>query len=187
MSPLISFLTKKSEVVRIQSPLGVEECVAALKKGTLNDSIFKTMFVDSGTILCKFDGSNFRLRQKRSYGNAFAPFFYGKLRKSMNGTEISGEFRMHPSVVASMTLWFGFLLLFGGTMVFKSLVQLSTGHYDHGKNANPLVGVVGPIIMLVFGAALVKFGKLLARSEKTHISHLLQQTFSVSLSPSDCS
>ena len=177
MPSLLSFLSKKSEIIKIQSSLGTEECRAALKNATVNDSTFKTMFVDSGTILCKFDGDSFRLRQKRSYRNSFAPFFYGKLSQTMTGTEISGEFRLHPFVMAFMTLWFGLLLVIGGTMAWVSLVQLVTGH-SNAKNANPIMGLLVPVIMLVFGVALVKFGKWLARSEEDNISNLLKETFS---------
>jgi hypothetical protein len=172
------------ERMKIQSPLSIEECVTVLKNATVKDTAFGTMFVAAGTIICKFSGNNFRLRQKRGYGNSFAPFFYGKLRQTETGTEISGEFRIHPFVLAFMAIWFGGVLLIGGTMALTSLAQLITGHYDHTKNANPLLGIFIPVIMLVFGAALVKFGKWLGRSEETKMNNLLQEAFSTNKAPS---
>jgi hypothetical protein len=164
--------------MKIQSPLSVGECVTLLKSATVNESPFGTMFLNSGTIICKFNGNNFRLRQKRSYRNSFCPFFYGKMIQTEKGAEISGEFRIHPFVVAFMALWFGFLILGGGIIFFTSLTQLVTGHYDHTKEANPLVGIFVPIIMAIFGIALVKFGKWLGRSEEANMTSLLQELFS---------
>jgi uncharacterized membrane protein YgdD (TMEM256/DUF423 family) len=178
MPPLLSFPGRKSEPIKIQSPLGVQDCVALLKRATREDSTFKTMFVDAGVILCKFDGNNFRLQQKRSYRNSFAPFFYGEFKQTMSGTEISGEFRMQTSVTAFMIIWFGFLLVIGGTLVCSSLYQLATGHYDHAKNDNPIMGVLIPIGMMVFGFALVTFGKWLGRSEEANMANFLKETFS---------
>ena len=171
------------ERMKIQSPLGVEECVTVLKSATVKDSLFGTMFLNSGTIICKFSGNNFRLRQKRSYGNSFGPYFYGKLKPTMTGTEISGEFRIHPFVLAFMAFWFGGVILIGGIVAFTSLAQLVTGHYDHAKNANPLVGIFVPLIMVIFGIALVKFGKWLGRSEEAKMTSLLQELFSAKKVP----
>jgi hypothetical protein len=169
--------------MKIQSPLGVEECVAVLKSATVNDSPFGTMFLSAGTIICKINGHNFRLRQKRSYGNSFGPYFYGKLKQAEIGTEISGDFRIHPFVFAFMALWFGLLIVIGGVMVLTSFTQWVTGHYDHTKNANPLVGVFAPLVMAIFGIGLVKFGKWLGRSEEARMSEFLQQTFSANKVP----
>jgi hypothetical protein len=178
------FPNKKPVSVKIQSPLSVEQCATVLKNATVNDTPFGTMFVATSTIICKFSRNNFRLRQKRSYGNSFGPYFYGKLQQTETGTEISGEFRIHPFVVAFMALWFGLLILIGGMMVFTSLTQLVTGHYDHAKNGNPLVGIFGPLIMVIFGIAFVKFGKWLGRSEETKMASFLQEAFSTNKAPS---
>jgi hypothetical protein len=170
--------------MKIQSPLSVEECVTLLKNATVNDSLFGTMFISTGTIICKINGSNFRLRQKRSYGNSFGPYFYGKLSQIETGTEISGEFRIHPFVITFMSIWFGCVILIGGIMAVASFGQMITGHYDHAKSANPLVGIIVPVIMLVFGAALVKFGKLLGRAEEVKMTSFLQETFAANKAPS---
>jgi len=177
---LIFFVTpifKKSEVVKIQSPPSVEERVIALKSATIGDTLFGIKFVASGTIDCKVNKDKFTLRQRRLYGNAFGPVLYGKLRQMDNGTEISGEFRMHSIVFAFLCVWFGVVLLGGGILAVTGLTQLITGHNDHGKNDNPLLGIFGPVFMLVMGIAVVKFGKLFGRSEEIKMASFLQELF----------
>jgi hypothetical protein len=163
--------------MKIQSPLGIEECMSVLKSATVNESLLGTMFLHSGTIICKLKGDTFRLRQQKSYRNSFSPYFYGKFRQTENGTEISGDFRMHPSVVAFTALWFGFLILIGGTIVVTSLTQWITGHYDHARNANPLMGIFIPLVMVIFGIALVKFCTWLGKSEEAKMTSFLQEKF----------
>jgi NADH:ubiquinone oxidoreductase subunit K len=164
--------------MKIYSPLSVEECLNMLKSAVVQDTLFGTMFINSGSIIGKFNGESFRLRQKRSYGNAFGPYFYGKLRQTENGTEISGQFRIQPFVIAFMAFWFGAVLLGGGGMALSSLSQLITGHDDHAKNANFLLGILSPLIMLVLGGAMVGFGKWLGKSEEVKMTGFLQQMFS---------
>ena len=153
-----------------------------LKSSTIKDTPFGTMSVDAGTLICKPGGNNFRLRQKRSYGNSFGPYFYGKLLPTQTGTEISGEFRIHPFAFAFMAVWFGGVILIGGMMAFASLTQLISGHH-HSKNANPLVGIIMPVVMVAFGIALVKFGKWLGKSEEAKMTSFLQQAFSTNKTP----
>jgi hypothetical protein len=161
----------------IQTPLGIEACRERLKEATSPDSL-KSIFVSSGTILCSFSGNRFRLRQKKAYNNSFEPLFYGVLTPQTGGTEISGDFRMRPFVIAFMALWFGMLVIIGGVMVAQNLRHLISGQSSAG--ANRVLGIVGPLVMAAFGVGLVAFGQWLGNSQKTEMTRFLQETFSPS-------
>lgn len=167
----------------IYSPLSLDECVAILKGATVADTTFGTIFIPSGTLICKSNGDNFRLRQKKSYNNSFAPCFYGKLARTEKGAEISGEFRMRPFTVAFMVFWFGMLALMGGTFIVTSLGRLIAGH-GHVLNPSFFVGIFAPLLMAVFGFALVRFGKWLGKSEEARMTEFLQTAFSGKAVPS---
>lgn len=172
-------ITAKERVNRmtIQSPFSVEQCRALLQSTTVPESTFGTMFLPAGKIIGKFSGDNFRLRQKKSYNNSFAPFFFGKLSQTSSGTEISGKFRMHPFVVAFMALWLGMVVVIGGTLCVVSLGEIVTGRIPPNQHGNVWLGVLIPMIMLIFGIALVSLGKWLGKRDEAAMTRFLQETF----------
>ena len=161
----------------IESKLSVEECRALLKGATVPESILGTMFLPAGKIIGKFDEDTFRLRQKKSYNNSFAPFFFGKLSRTNSGTEISGEFRMHPLVRVFMTFWLGMVVLIGGIMVVVSLGQIVTGRVPAQQRGSPWMGVLIPMIMLVFGTGMLKVGAWLGKRDEAAMTRFLEETF----------
>jgi hypothetical protein len=166
--------------MKIQRRLPLARCIALLESATVKDSPFGTMFLKSHTIIAKINGAKFRLREKRGYSNSFAPYFYGEMRANGEGTEISGDFRLHPFVIGFMALWFGMLFVMGGVMI-SSIVQLATHHVS--AKSNPWIGIFVPVLMMVLGFAMVMFGQWLARNEKVRIIRFLETVFSPETKP----
>ena len=165
----------------IQSPLPPDRCVEALRAVTTPENFLKTLFLPSGTIIAQIKGDRFRLRQKKSYNNSFAPLFYGKFRPVANGTEIIGEFRMLPFVKVFMTIWLAGVFFGGGALAVSSLCQIlfAAKPHDHA----PLLGVLIPVLMMVFGFGLLRIGYWLGKAERENMTRLLQATFSTGKAP----
>ena len=87
---------------------------------------------------------------------------------------ISGEVAMHPFVRAFMFIWFGGVILIGGTM-FVATVWTMLFSAD-GPRQNLWMGAVIPPFMLAFGFGLVRFGRYLARDETRFLTDFLIQT-----------
>lgn len=159
--------------MKIQSRLSVDQCIAELKRLTINDTLFGAMFVPDRSVICKISGLKFRLREKRSYGNAFAPHFFGSLTPNDSGTEIAGDFRIHPVPKAFLVFWFGFLALFTVQMLVKEF-QHQGGHSASGNSA---LMFVAPLGMMAFGYGLICFCRWAARNEQVRITQFLEATF----------
>jgi hypothetical protein len=157
----------------IQTGKPVSECVSLLQSAATADTFVARFSADSGAIMCRVRGNKFRLWQKRSYANSFKPFFHGSFEPGVTGTKITGSFRMHPFVIAFMAVWFGMLFLIGGTIIVGGFHPAPSG-----RHPAPLIGILAPLLMMLFGVGLVSLGKWLGRSEKDAIAEFLQQTFS---------
>jgi len=168
---------KKSEGIKIQSPLRVEECVTVLKNATIEDTLLGTASVASGTIICKLEKAKFRLQIKK-YGRDWAgPFLYGTLREMENGTQIEGEFRMHPVVFAIYVVCFGGMLIWCAVMAVTGLTEIFTRHVDYDKTGNPLLKIFDPVLKMVLVIAVIKFSKWLGRHKEMKMAVFLQELF----------
>jgi hypothetical protein len=96
------------------------------------------------------------------------------MRPEAAGTVISGEVAMHPFVRVFMFVWFGGVVLIGGTMFIATVGSLLFGSERQSQNA--WLGAVIPPAMLVFGFGLVRFGGYLARDETRFLRDFLIQT-----------
>jgi hypothetical protein len=98
--------------------------------------------------------TTFRLRRKRDYANPNAPYFYGRLLESTNGTTIDGKFQMHPFTR-------GFLVC---VALFLVCANLLVPHPEPCMTAG----------MVAMFALFVALGKALARGEKEAIIAFLK-------------
>jgi hypothetical protein len=153
----------------IKTPLGLEACRSRLQETTKPDSL-RSIFSDSGTILCSFSGDRFRLRQKKWYNNSFEPLFYGRLTPNPGGTEVTGDFRMRLFVKVFMAVWFGMLTLFLVEFVIKSIQQRDS--------APSFLALLSVPLMAAFGVGLVAVGKRLGKSQQEAMIQFLDETFS---------
>ena len=72
---------------------------------------------------------------------------------------------MNPAVRIFMFIWFGGVVLIGGSLLVAS------GRQDHN-----VLGAVIPVGMLGFGFALVRFGRFMARNEARFITEFVIKT-----------
>jgi len=80
---------------------------------------------------------------------------------------------MSRFVLVFMSVWFGGVVLIGGSIFIKSLVAIL-----HGRNLSELPSLMGtiiPLIMVAFGIGLLNFGWYLARDERSKMIEFLTQ------------
>lgn len=104
----------KPATITLRTNLSVAECLRQLRDET--DAAQRTIFALSGyrgskTVLCTFDGAEFRLRKRRYYNNSFAPIFFGTLEPQSRGTLVRGYFDMDPWTKLFMKVWLGGVIL----------------------------------------------------------------------------
>ncbi len=73
-----------------------------------------------------------------------------------------------------MRVWLGAAVLFGGTMFLFSLWDLVTGG-DYGKG-DPVLGLLVPPCIVLFGIFLPRFGLWLGRYEEQFMLEFLEKT-----------
>jgi hypothetical protein len=113
----------------------------------------------SRPVVGRVAGRSVRLRKRIGYRNSFQTFLTGTLEPRGEGTAFRARAGMHPFVAAFMAVWFAAILLIGGP-VFVAAVR------GVAAEANGLVGLLAPPLMLVCGLLLVWFGRYLARGEE---------------------
>ena len=91
------------------------------------------------------EGTTFRIQRIIRSRNSFLPHLHGRVDSTPSGrARVVVAFRLHPVVAVFMAIWFGFLLMFGGTVLGNS--PPSSGEL------NPRLLIPG---MLAFGVVLV--------------------------------
>jgi hypothetical protein len=146
------------------SPLSREECVSTLK--------MKTDAAWGGTVAGSVNETSFRLRKRIYYRNSFQYSLSGKLIDDNGQTRLHGRVGLHPFVRAFLAIWFGVVLIGCGWMAVRMAGAISRG--TAAANLSPADAV--PFLMLAGGAALVGFGKYLARDEPAFLIDFLRRS-----------
>ena len=128
----------------------------------------------SKPVVGRITETSLRLRKRIGYRNSFQSFLAATLRPEAGGTVISGEVGMHEFVKVFMFIWFGGVILIGGTMFVATVGKILFG--SGNQHENVWMGVVIPPVMLIFGFGLVRFGRYLARDEARFLTDFLVQT-----------
>jgi hypothetical protein len=133
-----------------------------------------TSLFGSRAVIGRVTDTSLRLRKRIRYRNSFQSHLTATLRPEAGGTVISGEVAMHPFVRVFMFIWFGGVILIGGTMFVAAIGTIFFGSGSQHQNA--WMGAVIPPVMLVFGFGLLRFGRYLARDETRFLTDFLIQT-----------
>jgi hypothetical protein len=166
----------QSGQVALHSDISISECLNRISNAI--DTPRWTVFSLSGyqgsrPVLGKIEGDRIRLEKRRYYRNSFAPYFYATLSEQEHGTRIEGHFDSPPLVKVFMRIWFVFVVAIGIPIFILSLkdifLKTDTGSGD------PIVGVLVPPVLIVFGILLPKIGRWFARSEEGFILNFLQR------------
>lgn len=78
---------------------------------------------------------------------------------------------MHPLVKGFMLIWFGGVILIGGTVFWTTVWRVLSGNSRGTQDA--VVGSAVPVGMFVFGVALVSFGRYLSRDDSQTLMSFL--------------
>lgn len=169
--------TVDSNRIQLFSPLPPAECASRLAAAmdVERSPLFSVAgLFGSKPVIGRVTETSLRLRKRIGYQNSFQSFLVATLRGEAGGTVISGEFAMHPFVNAFMFVWFGGVILIGGT---GFLAAVGTIFFVSGSQRQTAwMGVVIPPLMLAFGFGLVRFGRYLARDEARFLTDFLAQT-----------
>jgi hypothetical protein len=154
------------------SPHSMEECHKRLK-GSVDTSFF--LHFSSKQVAGKVSKELISIRKRINYGNSFQTVLKASLKPSENGTELLFTIGLHPFVKIFMSIWFGGLFVIGGLIFIITLSSLF--EKNASADSGMIMGILIPPGMAIFGIALLKFGRYLARNEsaflKTFLVHLL--------------
>lgn len=114
----------------------------------------------------------------RSYQNSFAPVLSGRLIEEANGTRIKGGFGPHRIVRAMSIIWFAFVIVVGGQIVFRSLQDVFEGAQN--LHASPYVAILVALLLPLCGLLIVSFGKWLGADEQVEIIAMLKKVLGIS-------
>jgi len=150
------------------SPHSVEECHRRLKE-SVDTSFFP--YFSLKPVAGRVSKTSISIRKNINYVNSFQTVLRGSLRPKGSGTEIEAKVGLHPFVKTFMFIWFGGLFIIGG-MIF--LVTLSSLFIKNSSiDIGTIMGILMPPGMAIFGIALLKFGKHLARKESAFLKGFL--------------
>lgn len=148
------------------SPLPIDDVRQRLHEAVGSDWSFRVDQPVKGSV-----GKNsFRIRTSINYRNSFQTMLYGRMRAEGEQTRLECAARMSSFVIAFMIFWFGFLASFGVGPYLRAMIS------DNPMPEFDMLMVAMPSIMLVFGVALVWFGRWLARNEEAQLVKFLEET-----------
>jgi hypothetical protein len=152
------------------STLACDECVRRLRANT-GSWWFPAVFSNK-PVAGHVKETSFRIRKRIAYRNSFQPHLSGELCDDSGRTRVRCRLGMHPAVVAFMVIWFGAVMIVGGTVAMRAIGFVLRG----GAPADAWLGIAAPTIMLAGGAALVGHGHFLGRNEPRFLLNFLRDT-----------
>ncbi len=154
--------TNYHEIVLL-SPHSMEECQMRLKGAV--DTSFPPYF-SSKQVAGRVSKDSISIRKRIRYRNSFQTVLRASLKPSENRTKLFADIGLHPFVKIFMFIWFGSLILIGGLIFITSLSSLAK---ETSADIGTIMGILIPLGMAIFGIALLKFGKYLARDESAFL------------------
>lgn len=159
--------------------LSKSECVRKIKlhagKSTVLDK-FTSIGNFNHEFLYKISGDNLELEKVIHYRNSFKPIFYGKLKEENRETIIEGSFNTQAFVKIFMIVWFGGTVLIGVPLFLAALIKLLNPHSMEGIfYGDPLVGILVPIFMPIFGIVLIKVGQWLGKKQEKEVIEFIEK------------
>jgi hypothetical protein len=165
--------TFRSNRLELSSPYSPNECAARLAAAIDAEprwfSSWSAMF-GSKPVIGTVSGDSLCLRKRIGYRNSFQSSLTATMRPGQGGTVISGEMGMDPLVLAFLFIWFGLVILIGGSVFLATVGDILSGH------RNSIAGAAIPVGMAGAGFAMVQLGRFLARGEARFLTEFLIQT-----------
>jgi hypothetical protein len=159
--------------VEWESAYGLEESVFRLRAATKR-SVFSALAEPAavGTVTAS------RVKLQRvipMLRNSFKPFLIGQFVKRGEHVFLVGRFTMHGFVKVFMTVWFGFLVVFGVIAPFAQTLSRS----------GSFAFLFGPIAMCGFGVGLLWFCKWLARNDAAWLEDVVKRAIGAAAGSSE--
>jgi len=151
------------------SPLTRDECARRLREKT--ESGFLAIFSNK-PVAGHVGYTSFRIRKRIAYRNSFQPHLSGKLLNESGRTRVRCHVGMHPAVIAFMAIWFGGVLIGGGSVMISAIGSLVRGH----ATAHAWTTVAAVAFMLSGGVAIVALGRFAGRNEPRFLIDFLRDT-----------
>lgn len=145
----------------------MEECHMRLKE-SVDTSFFP--YFSSKQVAGRVSNDSISIRKRIHYRNSFQTVLRALLKPSGNSTKLFVNIGLHPFVKTFIFIWFGFLILIGG---FIFIISLSSLAKNTSADIGTIMGILIPFGMAVFGIALLKYCKYLARDEPAFLKAFL--------------
>lgn len=113
----------------------------------------------------------FSLHVRQWYRNSFRTQLRARFHEDAGGTRLSCRAGMHPFVIAFMVVWFGIVATISAG-ILATLLGTPSGDGDTLRIAS---GFFFLLLMGVFGAGLISFGRWLARDELARMLAFLSE------------
>lgn len=125
-------------------------------------------------VLGKIGSSQFRVQKRRRYSrNDFAGHFYGRIEAESSGTRIEGYFDWPRWVRWYMRIWLTGAILVGVPLFVQTFWKIGSGKT---RLADDWVGIVVPPLLIGFGLAVPKVGRLFAKRDRRFLVEYVQRT-----------
>lgn len=156
-----------------ESAYGLDESVSRLRAAT-KKSAFSALAEPAavGTV------TESRVKLQRGIpmvGNSFKPYLIGQFVERGERVFLVGRFTMLGVVKVFMSVWFGFLIVFGVVAPFAQTASKS----------GSFAFLFGPLIMCGLGVGMVWFGKWLARNDAAWLSDVVKRAIGAAAGSSD--
>jgi hypothetical protein len=153
----------------LRSSLGPEACRDRLRSET--GSIWNPFSKWSNPVRGRVTDHGFWIVKTIHYRNSFQTVASGKWIPEGDGTRIELALGMNRMVAVFMLAWLAAIAAVGLTWWLSG----APAAVSHPATEPWFVGAI-PILMLVFGVALIAFGRWLARNEATELIEFLSRT-----------
>jgi len=154
------------------SPITRDECARRLREKT--ESRFLAIFSNK-PVAGHVGYTSFRIRKRIAYRNSFQPHLSGELLNESGRTRVRCRVGMHPAVIAFMAIWFGGVLIGGGSVMIGAIGSLVRGH----ATAHAWTTVAAVAFMLSGGVAMGALGRFAGRNEPRFLIDFLRDTIAV--------
>ncbi|NEX92366.1 hypothetical protein [Caulobacter sp. 17J65-9] len=152
------------------SPLPRDECVRRLES-VVDPSL---LLFGSKPLRGGVSAGGFHVSKRTWYRNDFKTWMSGSFESHGAGTRVRCRFGMHPLTLVFFAIWFGAVGLMGWP-----LIAAGAGAAIENPSLifEPTFWIMAiPLGMVVFGAAIVGFGRLLATGEQGYLEAIVRRT-----------
>lgn len=135
------------EIFQINTSFSPEIILSIIQTNTAPRKLFR-MTHDHPYFEGEISAERFQINRIIHYRNSFLPRITGTITPQENGTKIDIKMKLHPFITVFMAVWFTGVILATLAVLFVLLT----------KPEEATIGMLVPLVMLVFGIALVSGG-----------------------------